>query len=270
VDAYEVDSKPVTNEKHQVFEATVKESKSKTVLNNSVYTVSFARQVSACVRRQAWLIWGDKQSLATKAWVIIANALIVGSLFYQLGGDTSSAYARGSVSFFSVVFLGWLQFAELLPAVSGRTTIERQRLFAFYRPSAVALARVVLDFPMILAMVSVFSLPIYFLGKFDVVASKFWIWFLFVFVTTFTLTSMYRMWASISGNINDAVRFVGFVLNLLFLYGGYIVPRTQLMSNSPWFGWISYVNPMTYGYGPLALRPIRLVTPPPRKCGGGD
>jgi hypothetical protein len=22
--------------------------------------------------------------------------------------------------------------------------------------------------------------------------------------------------------------------------------------------------------GPLALRPIRLVTPPPRKCGGGD
>jgi ATP-binding cassette subfamily G (WHITE) protein 2 (SNQ2) len=251
VDAYELDSKPVTSRKHQVFEATVKESKSKTVLNNSVYTVSFLRQVEACVQRQAWLIWGDKQSLATKAWVIIANGLIVGSLFFGLGKDTQSAYAHGSITFFSVVFLGWLQFAELLPAVSGRTTIERQRLFAFYRPSAVAIARVVLDFPMILSMVACFCLPIYFLGRFDVVASKFWIWFLFVFTTTFTLTSMYRMWASISSNINDAVRFVGFVLNLLFMFGGYVVPRTQLMSNSPWFGWISYANPMTFGYEAL-------------------
>ncbi|KAJ5016581.1 Brefeldin A resistance protein [Colletotrichum sp. SAR 10_99] len=251
VDDYERDSKSTNSEKHRIFEETVKEAKSKTVVGDSVYTVSFLKQVAACTKRQAWLLWGDRNSFYTKLVIIIANALIVSSLFYGAGQDTSSVFARGGVAFFSIAFIGWLQFAELLPAVSGRTTIERQRVFAFYRPSAVVVARMLLDFPLILIMTLFFSIPVYFLAQFDVDAAKFWIYTLLVYTATFCLTTMYRMFASLSSTVDDAVRFVGVVLNIMFIFTGYVIPKPALLNDAIWFGWIYYINPVAYGFEAL-------------------
>ncbi|KAF9871450.1 ABC drug exporter [Colletotrichum karsti] len=251
VEEYERDSKSANNEKHRMFEATVKEAKSKTVIGDSVYTVSFLKQVAACTKRQAWLLWGDRSSFYTKLIIIIANSLIVSSLFYGSGQGTSSVFARGGVAFFSIAFIGWLQFAELLPAVSGRTTIERQRVFAFYRPSAVVIARMVLDFPLILIMTILFSIPVYFLAQFDVDAAKFWIYTLIVYTATFCLTTMYRMFASLSSTVDDAVRFVGVMLNILFIFTGYVIPKPALLNDAIWFGWIYYINPVAYGFEAL-------------------
>jgi hypothetical protein len=40
-----------------------------------------------------------------------------------------------------------------MKAVSGRNVVKRHEDYAFYRPSAVAIARVVQDFPLLLAQV---------------------------------------------------------------------------------------------------------------------
>ncbi|EEY22415.1 ABC transporter CDR4 [Verticillium alfalfae VaMs.102] len=37
----------------------------------------------------------------------------------------------------------------------------------------------------------------------------------------------------------------------MFILTGYVIPRSTLMSDSPWFGWFSYVNPVAYGYEAL-------------------
>ena len=94
---------------------------------------------------------------ATKFFIIISNAFIVGSLFYGQSLDTSGAFSRGGSVFFSVVFLGWLQLSELMKAVSGRAIVKRHEDYAFYQPSAVSIARVVQDFPLLLAQVIPFS-----------------------------------------------------------------------------------------------------------------
>lgn len=49
----------------------------------------------------------------------------------------------------------------------------------------------------------------------DVDVNKFWIYVLFIFTTTFCITSLYRMFAALSPSIDDAVRFSGLALNLL-------------------------------------------------------
>lgn len=238
------------------FEQTTKEQKSnKTVGKKSPYTVSFVRQVYACVLREFWLLWGDKTTLYTKAFIIISNGLIVGSLFYGESLDTSGAFSRGGALFFSILFLGWLQLAELMKAVSGRVVVARHKEYAFYRPSAVAVARVVVDFPVILAQVIPFvSLPqilsryelclhhqviiMYFMTGLDVDVSKFFIYLLFVYVTTICITALYRMFASLSPTIDDAVRFSGIALNLLIIFTGYVIPKPQLISDYIWFGWL--------------------------------
>jgi ATP-binding cassette, subfamily G (WHITE), member 2, SNQ2 len=161
------------------------------------------------VRRQFWLLWGDKTALYTKFFIIVSNALIVSSLFYGESLGTSGAFSRGGVLFFSILFLGWLQLTELMPAVSGRTVIQRHKDYALYRPSAVSVARIVVDLPFIFAMCAVFTIIMYFLSGLDVDASKFFIYALFVYTTTICLTALYRMFAALSPTIDDAVRFSG-------------------------------------------------------------
>jgi ATP-binding cassette, subfamily G (WHITE), member 2, SNQ2 len=140
------------------FKQTVREGKSKTVSKRSSYTVSFFRQVIACTKREFWLTWGDKTTLYTKFFIIFSIGLIVGSLFYGQSTDTGGAFSRGGSLFFSVVFLGWLQLSELMKAVSGRTIIARHNDYAFYRPSAVVIARVLQDLPMLFVQVIPFSI----------------------------------------------------------------------------------------------------------------
>jgi ATP-binding cassette subfamily G (WHITE) protein 2 (SNQ2) len=224
------------------FEGAVREGKSKTVRKESPFTVSFVRQVLACTQREFWLTWGDKTTLYTKFFIIISNGLIVGSLFYGQSLNTSGAFSRGGSLFFSILFLGWLQLAELMKAVSGRDVVKRHEDFAFYHPSAVSIARVLQDFPLLLAQVIPFSILMYFMQGLDVDAGKFFIYFLFIYVTTFCLTALYRMFAALSPTIDDAVRFSGLALNLLIIYTGYVIPKPQLLDQYIWFGWLYYVN----------------------------
>lgn len=218
------------------FKESVKEGKSKTVSHRSPYTVSFIRQVLACTKREFWLTWGDKTTLYTKFFIIISIALIVSSQFYGQSTDTSGAFSRGGTLFISILFLGWLQLGELMKAVSGRTIIARQKEYAFYRPSAVVIARILQDFPLILLQVIPFSIIMYFLSELTVSASKFWIFFLFIYITTICITAMYRMFAALSPGIDDAVRFSGIGLNLLIVYTGYVIPKPQLLGEYIWFG----------------------------------
>lgn len=175
VELYEREIKESNYADAKEFEETVREGKSnKTVSKKSSYTVSFPRQVLACARRELWLIWGDKTTLYTKYFIIIANALIVGSLFYGESLDTEGAFSRGGAIFFSILFLGWLQLSELMKAVSGRAVVARQRDYAFYHPSAVSIARVLVDFPVLLPQVCIFSVVMYFMCNLAVDVSKFW------------------------------------------------------------------------------------------------
>ncbi|SMQ45282.1 unnamed protein product [Zymoseptoria tritici ST99CH_3D7] len=230
------------------FEDAVQDGKSKRVSNKSSYTVSFQRQVLACVKREAWLLWGDKTTLWTKLFIIISNGLIVGSLFYGESFDTSGAFTRGGALFFSILFLGWLQLTELMKAVSGRAVVKRHEDYAFYRPSAVTIARVVMDLPVILVQVLIFGIIMFFMTNMTISASQFFIYMLFVYITTILLTALYRMFASLSPEIDTAVRFSGIALNLLVIYTGYVIPRPQLLTKYIWFGWIYWINPLSYSF----------------------
>ena len=230
------------------FKQSVKEQKSKNVSKNSSYTVSYWRQIIACTQREFWLIWGDPTTLYTKFFIIVSNGLIVGSLFYNQPTNTEGAFTRGGTAFFSILFLGWLQLTELMKAVSGRVVIARHKDYAFYRPSAVSIARVIADFPMILAQVVIFGILMYFMTNLDRDVSKFWIYMLFVYTTTICITALYRMFAALSPTIDDAVRFSGTALNLLIIYTGYAIPKPQLLQQKIWFGWLYYVNPLSYAF----------------------
>ncbi len=65
-----------------------------------------------------------------------------------------------------------------MKAVSGRAVVARHRDYAFYRPSAVSIARVITDIPVVAVQVAIFGLTMYFMCNLDVDAGKFWIYML--------------------------------------------------------------------------------------------
>lgn len=249
VDRYEQNLQ--SSDDTEQFVEAVREGKSNSKLlsEKSNFTVSFPRQVWACTIREFWLLWGDKTSLYTKIFIIISNGLIVGSLFYGEKFDTSGAFSRGGALFFSILFLGWLQLSELMKAVSGRVVIERHaENYKFYRPSAVVIARVFLDLPVLALQAILFTVILYWMANLSPDAGKFFINLLIVYVTTICITALYRMFAALSPTIDDAVRFSGIALNLLIIYVGYVIPKQTLLHDRIWFGWLFWVNPVSYAY----------------------
>ena len=64
---------------------------------NKNYTIPFYKQVIACTHRQFLVMIGDKQSLGGKWGGILFQALLVGSLFYNMPSTAQGVFPRGRV-----------------------------------------------------------------------------------------------------------------------------------------------------------------------------
>ena len=125
-----------TEEQHRQREAEMtKATKQKN------YTLSFQKQVLACTHRQFLIMFGDKQSLTGKWGGILFQALIVGSLFYNMPKTSSGVFLRGGVLFFMLLFNALLALAELTAVFASRPILLKHKSFSFYRPAAYAIAQ---------------------------------------------------------------------------------------------------------------------------------
>jgi ATP-binding cassette, subfamily G (WHITE), member 2, SNQ2 len=118
----------------------------------------------------------------------------------------------------------------------------RHKDLAFYRPSAVVISRTILDIPLILIQCAIFSIIVYFLGQLTRTAGQFFIYYIFVVLSVYSMTQCYRMFAAWFGGFDDALRFASLALLIMFFYTGYIVSKIALIADSPWFGWL-YCTP---------------------------
>jgi ABC-type multidrug transport system ATPase subunit len=91
IEEFEKETKRQAEERH---EARTKATKKKN------FTISFPAQVVACTDRQFRVMVGDPQSLIGKWGGIFFQALIVGSLFYNLPNTAQGVFPRGGVIFF--------------------------------------------------------------------------------------------------------------------------------------------------------------------------
>lgn len=91
------------------------------------YTLSFYQQVLACTHRQFLIMFGDQQSLVGKWGGILFQALIVGSLFYNMPKTAAGVFSRGGVLFFMLLFNALLALAELTAAFSSRPILLKHK-----------------------------------------------------------------------------------------------------------------------------------------------
>ncbi|KAK5133859.1 hypothetical protein LTR08_007190 [Meristemomyces frigidus] len=209
------------------------------------YTIPFHKQVWACTHRQFLVMFGDRQSLGGKWGGILFQALIVGSLFYDLPDTSVGVFPRGGVIFFTLLFNALLALAELTAAFESRPILLKHKAFQFYRPSAFAIAQTVVDVPLVLVQVTIFDIVVYFMANLSRTPSQFFVSLLFIFITTMTIYSMFRAVGSLVGSLDVATRITGVLIQAMVVYTGYLIPPSKM---HPWFSWIRWINPVQYGF----------------------
>jgi ATP-binding cassette subfamily G (WHITE) protein 2 (SNQ2) len=212
------------------------------------FTIPFNQQVWACTKRQFLVMLGDRQSLGGKWGGILFQALIVGSLFYDLPKTSAGTFTRGGVLFFALLFNALLALAELTAAFESRPILLKHKSFSFYRPSAYAIAQTVVDVPLVFVQVTIFNIVVYFMAGLQRTASQFFISTLFLFLLTMTMYAFFRSLGALLGSLDAATRVTGVSIQILVVYTGYLIPPSKM---HPWFSWLRWINPVQYGFEAL-------------------
>ncbi|KAJ9490284.1 hypothetical protein VN97_g2998 [Penicillium thymicola] len=184
------------------------------------YTISFYKQVMILTHRQFLVMFGDRESLIGKWCMITFQALIIGSLFYNLPDTSNGVFTRGGVMFFILLFNSLLAMAELTAAFESRPILMKHKSFSFYRPAAYALAQVVVDVPLVFIQVVLFDIIVYFMANLARTPSQFFINLLFIFILSMTMYSFFRALGALCASLDVATRLTGVSIQALIVYTG--------------------------------------------------
>ncbi|EGD94355.1 ABC transporter [Trichophyton tonsurans CBS 112818] len=250
------------------------QAQAKHTASKSPYRISVPMQVKLCTVRAYQRLWGDKSSTIATNISQIMMALIIGSLFFDTPQTTDGFFAKGSVIFFAILLNGLMSITEINglckatdPIVPNaqRPIVVKHVNFAFYHAYSEALAGIVADIPIKFLLALVFNIIIYFLGGLERSAAKFFIFFLFTFITILTMSAIFRTLAAATKTIPQALALAGVMILALVIYTGFTLQPSYM---HPWFKWILYINPIAYAYEALLVNEVhgnryRCATPIP-------
>ncbi|KAK7207385.1 ABC-2 type transporter-domain-containing protein [Myxozyma melibiosi] len=211
----------------------------------SPYTLSFWMQLRILMRRGIQRQKGDKAYVFSTIFSSIAQSLIVGSLFYNISPTYNGAFSRGGCMYFAILYFTVNALAEMAMTYPQRMIVEKQKRFAFYHPAAESISAFITSLPLRFFNYVTFSLIFYFIPMFNETPSQFFIFFLFVQLTTTCIALFFQAIAAFSPTLEAANAVAGLGLMITFIYAGYLIP-VPLMK--VWFRWLNYLNPLRFGF----------------------
>ena len=250
IDQYERDWSLGGDTTRREFEQTRNMLKAKCMLAGAAQTVSFPMQTWLCAKRACQQLRNDKASAFTTLAGQTIIALVVASIFYGTPATTAAFFSYGSVLFFAVLINVLMAVTDIHNLYRGRAVTRKQVSYAFYRPSAEALASILVDIPFKLTVAICFNIILYFLAGLAMSAAQFFTFFLFVFLTTLAMSMVFRTIAAATKTLPLAMAISGFMVLVLVAYTGFVLPMPYM---HPWFKWISFVNPLAYGFEALLV-----------------
>lgn len=171
------------------FRDAVKQDKSRRSGKGSPYVVSLPRQIWYLIKRDFQLRMQDKVAMGSRFFNTLVLALLIGSLFFGINRTSQGTFKVGGTLFFNIILIGWMQMYEAIDMTVGRSITSKHTTFAFYRPSALVLAKTLVDLPILVVQCSLYTVILYFMAALEVNAGKFFLNLLFVFVSFFPIAS---------------------------------------------------------------------------------
>ncbi|KAL3473350.1 ABC-2 type transporter-domain-containing protein [Aspergillus californicus] len=241
---------PVGGAKLEEFNRSRAAEKTKIARAGSAYTLSYPMQIRLCLYRGFLRLKGDmSMTLATTIGNSIM-ALIISSVFFDLGPSTSDFFSRGALLFFAILMNAFSSSLEILTLWQQRPIVEKHFKYALYHPSAEAISSMIVDMPAKVLVSIVFNIILYFMTHLRRTPGHFFIFYLFSFTTTLTMSNIFRWIGAISRSMAQAMVPASIFMLTLVIYTGFTIPIRDM---HPWFRWLNYLNPIGYAFESLMI-----------------
>lgn len=241
---------PIGGDDRQAFVDSRKEQKAKRSRQKSPYTLSYGGQVALCLKRGFWRLKADPFLTVFQLLSNTIIALIITSVFYNLQPVSSSMQSRSALLFFAVLISAFGSALEMLTLYAQRPIVEKHQRYAFYHPSAEAIASMLTDLPYKVVNAICFSLTLYFMSHLRREPGPYF-FFLFVsFLITLTMSMFFRSIASLSRSLIQALTPAAVIILALVLYSGFAIPTTYMRG---WISWVRYLNPVYFAFEAMMI-----------------
>jgi ABC-type multidrug transport system permease subunit len=139
---------------------------------------------------------------------------------------------------------------QILTLYVQRPVVEKHAQYALYHPFAEAAASMICDLPSKIISTIFFNVPVYFMADLRREAGYYFIFLLFGFTCTLTMSSIFRTIGQTSRTMAQALTPAALFVLLLVVYTGFVLPTTAMQG---WLRWINYLNPIAYAYESLVV-----------------
>lgn len=235
------------NEQYEDFRIAVRETK-RTGAKRSPYSVGFHQQVWALMKRQFLFKMQDKLAL-TLGWIrSIIIAIVLGTLYLNLGDTSSSAFSKGGLMFISLLFNAFQAFSELGGVMTGRAIVNKHKAYAFHRPSALWIAQIIVDQAFAASQIMVFSVIVYFMTSLHRTPGAFFTFYLMILSGNIAMTLFFRTLGCASPDFDYAIKFAVIIITFFVTTSGYLI---QYQSEKVWLRWIYWVNALGLAFSAM-------------------
>ncbi|KAK9788691.1 putative ABC transporter domain-containing protein [Seiridium cardinale] len=252
IDLFEVD----TAMEHDYFEPLKKARKlqqASLTRNRSPYTLSIPMQIGLCMQRGFQRLAGDKTFFIVTIAANFVISVVLGSIYYNLDPVADSLNSRCILLYFAILFNALSSALEIFSLYQQRPIVEKQARYASYHPFAEAISSVICDLPSKVFSAIAFNIPLYFMANLRREPGAFFIFLLFGFTCTFTMSMILRTIGQTSKTVQQALTPAAIFILGLVIYTGFILP-TQNMQG--WLRWINYLDPIAYAYESLVANEL--------------
>uniref|UniRef100_A0A5B6Z2Y3 Putative pleiotropic drug resistance protein 3-like n=1 Tax=Davidia involucrata TaxID=16924 RepID=A0A5B6Z2Y3_DAVIN len=218
----------------------------KNSLSFSTYSLRKWELFKACMARELLLMKRNSFVYVFKTTQLVIIALMTMTIFIRtrMAVDLLHAdYFMGAL-FYTLIRLMTNGVAELSLTVSRLPVFYKQQAFYLYPAWAYSIPASILKTPFSLLESILWTSITYYAIGYTPEVERFFRQFLLLFAVHQASTSMCRFIASVFQTMVAATTFGSLTLVLMFLFGGFILPRPSL---PPCLRWAFWVSPMTYG-----------------------
>ena len=255
VDAYiaEMEAKHSSEFRHEYING-VRGKRTRRARKHSRYMLSWPQQIRLAIKRRAQIAWGDMNTTIITSAASLFQALIIGSVYFLMAKNTSALFSRSGVIFFALLYNSFSAMAEVPNGYMQRPVVIRQQRFAMLHPSADSLGNVLLDIPIRSITMTIFVVVLYFMTGLAVRADKFFIFYFTTMLLTFTMVTFFRAVTAWTRSVSVATMVAGLTIIDSALYAGYAIPRPSMVI---WWRWLSYCNPIAFGFEVMMMNEYR-------------
>jgi ABC-type multidrug transport system permease subunit len=243
-------SYPFDGTHKQEFMASRKADQSWGQRVRSPFTLSFFGQVNLCLWRAFRQLRNDPSVMISSFLMYFFEALIIGSVFYNMKTDTDSFFKRGVLLFYVILLNAFSCMLEILSVYSTRKVVGKHSRYALYHPSADAVAAIIANLPYKVLNCLFMNTTIYLMSNLRREAGPFFFFLFFTFLINFAMSMFFRLAGSLTKSFEQALAPAAVLMLAVVTYTGFAIPKRYMLG---WIGWVRHINPVAYGFESIML-----------------